>query len=106
MKHIHGSQLSSKKVSISSSQPIILPHNPNEQFFQNLKIKSKLVEQENERSKDGFLNDCANSKGFLNLKKKYKGIRLKEKIINTQVEEINHIQKEREKEMKKFFGKS
>ena len=88
----------------SAKKPSIMISKPNDEFFKNLRSEINIQNKNSSSNKDGFLEDCQNSQGFLNLKKKYKGIRLKEKIINTQAVELDTIQKEREKEMKKFFG--
>lgn len=81
----------------------------NEEFFQNLKKAQENYRKNARKSvkfrSDGFLDECENSKEFEKLKKKYKGIRLKEKILSSKAEQITEMHQTRAKEMKKFFGK-
>jgi hypothetical protein len=50
------------------------------------------------------LRDCDLSNGFKRLKKRYQGLRLKNKILLTQEREQKKMRKERAQEIKKYFG--
>lgn len=81
----------------------------NAEFFENLKKKQDSyragVMKSVKFTADDLLPECENSKGFEKLKKKFKGNRLKEKILNSKAEQITIMHQERANEMKKFFGK-
>lgn len=93
-----------KRNSLFESKSAMKNIGRNSKFFKNLRIQEKIQRDKNKK-KEGFLADCKDSNGFQKLKKKYKGLRTKDDLINNKAEKIQKMMREKQKKMEEYFGK-